>query len=71
MVIAHAATMNGVDGWGYAAEENDTGAILTVIPPNTRGKAELKGLGFFGILTKGIHHQEHHLMIAKGMNPHE
>ena len=28
-------------------------------------------LGFFGVLTLGMHHQMHHLMLARGMNPHQ
>jgi hypothetical protein len=32
--------------------------------------AKLRALGFIGVLTLGMHHQMHHLMIAKGENPH-
>ena len=70
MTMAHAATMNGIDGWRFEAAEIDGGAALTVhAPPNDRNK--LRGLGFFGVLTLGMHHQMHHLMIARGDNPHE
>jgi len=69
MVTAHAATMNGVDGWSFAAAPNDAGAVLTVHTP-PRDVAELRGLGFIGVMTRGMHHQAHHLMIARGMNPH-
>jgi hypothetical protein len=31
----------------------------------------LRGLGFFGVLTLGMHHQVRHLMIARGKNAHE
>jgi hypothetical protein len=31
----------------------------------------LRGLGFFGVLTLGMHHQVRHLMIARGENAHE
>jgi hypothetical protein len=52
------------------AAEIDGGAALTVHAlPNDRNK--LRGLGFFGVLTLGMHHQMHHLMIARGDNPHE
>ena len=70
MVIAHAATMNGVDGWIFAAEPTDTGAILTVTPPDPASMAKLKALGFIGILTLGMHHRQHHWMLANGMSPH-
>ena len=70
MVVDHAMTMNGVDHWAYAAKEIDGGASLTVIPPNAASLAKLKGLGFIGIMASGMHHQQHHLMIATGQNPH-
>jgi len=69
MVTAHAATMNGVDGWTFEAAEIEAGATLTVRPP-AEELLKLKGLGFLGVLTRGMHHQEHHLMIARGDNPH-
>jgi hypothetical protein len=69
MTSAHAETMNGVAGWKFEAADIDGGASLTVhAPPNDRNK--LRGLGFFGVLTLGMHHQMHHLMIARGDNPH-
>ena len=70
MVIAHAATMNGVDSWTFAAEPTETGAILMVIPPDPASMAKLKALGFIGLLTVGMHHQQHHWMLANGMSPH-
>jgi hypothetical protein len=70
MVAAHAATMNGVDGWRFEASEIDAGASLTVRPP-AKDDAKLHGLGFLGVMTRGMHHQEHHLMIARGEHPHE
>jgi hypothetical protein len=68
MVFAHAATMNGVGGWRMNAAEIDDGATLTVIAP-AKDLPKLKALGFIGVLTLGMHHQMHHLMIAKGENP--
>ncbi len=70
MVAAHAATMNGVDGWHFEAATTEGGAILTVRPP-AEDVEKLRGLGFIGVLTRGMHHQMHHLMIARGENPHE
>ena len=69
MTLAHAATMNGVGGWSYQAEPLDGGAALTVkVPP--KDLAKLKALGFIGVMTRGMHHQMHHLMIARGEHPH-
>ena len=69
MTTAHAATMNGVDGWKFEAAEIEGGASLTVHAP-AKDADKLRGLGFLGVLTLGMHHQIHHLMIARGENPH-
>jgi hypothetical protein len=71
MVKAHAETMQGADGWGFAAEPTDTGASLVVTPPDKAAAGRLAGLSFIGIMTRGMHHQRHHLMIAKGLGPHD
>lgn len=68
MVKAHAAAMNEVDGWHFEASDIDGGASLTVWPP-AKDAAKLRGLGFFGLMAQGMHHQQHHLMIARGENP--
>jgi hypothetical protein len=68
MTMAHAAA-NGVDGWKFEAAEIDGGASLTVHAP-AKDADKLRGLGFLGVLTLGMHRQMHHLMIARGENPH-
>ena len=69
MTTGHAATMNGVDGWKFETAEIEGGASLTVHAP-AKDADKLRGLGFLGVLTLGMHHQIHHLMIARGENPH-
>ena len=69
MIVAHAAMMNGVGGWQFVAVTTDTGATLTVKTPASDIQ-KLHGLGFVGVLTHGMHHQMHHLMIARGGDPH-
>jgi hypothetical protein len=69
MVMAHAAAMDGVNGWQYTAAETAGGATMTVVVPS-QDQEKLRALGFFGVLTVGKHHQEHHLMIARGEHPH-
>jgi P2-related tail formation protein len=69
MVVAHAATMDGIGGWHFIAVTTDTGATLTVTTPASEVQ-KLRGLGFIGVLTHGMHHQMHHLMIARGGDPH-
>jgi hypothetical protein len=70
MVMAHAATMAGGGGWMFAAQEAPDGAVLTVTTADPAGVAEIRALGFIGVLTRGMHHQTHHLMIAAGGSPH-
>jgi len=69
MVTAHAATMSGVAGWHFVAETTATGATLTVKTP-AADRDKLTGLGLIGVLAEGMHHQMHHLMIARGGMPH-
>jgi hypothetical protein len=69
MVLAHAAIMDGVNGWHLAAQEVAGGAVLEVLVPEA-DRAKLRGLGFFGVLALGMHHQAHHWMMATGTNPH-
>ena len=71
MVMAHATTMNGADGWTFAAESSDNGAILTVSPPDQASMVKLRALGFIGVMTRGMHHQQHHWMLATGTGPHK
>ena len=68
MVMAHVATMNGVEGWDMRAEEVDGGAVMTV---TGTAIARIRGLGFIGLMTVGMHHQAHHLALASGQNPHD
>lgn len=69
MVTAHAGMMDGVDGWVYATEDIPGGASMTVTVPEA-DLSKLKGLGFYGIMASGMHHQPHHWMMATGGHPH-
>jgi hypothetical protein len=70
MITAHVTTMNGVDGWRLNATSTPKGAIMTVTPPDQNSMDKLRGLSFIGFMTRGMHHQQHHLMLATGMSPH-
>jgi len=70
ILMGHAGTMNGKDGWAFVAETTGNGGVLVVKPPQAADMAKLHGLGFIGIMTMGMHHQEHHWNIAKGGQPH-
>jgi hypothetical protein len=71
MVTAHAATMSGTNGMTMTAQEAPEGAVMTVTVADPGDLAKLKGLGFFGVLALGMHHQAHHMMIATGQAPHD
>ena len=66
MVTAHTATMDGSGVWKMTAVPSPAGAEITV----TGDEAQVRALGFVGLMTVGMHHQAHHLAIAKGTNPH-
>ncbi|WP_053252957.1 hypothetical protein [Ensifer adhaerens] len=70
MVVAHVMTMDGVNGWRLEAAEIPGGATLTVTPAQASDLDKIRGLGFIGVMTVGMHHQEHHLAIATGQSPH-
>lgn len=71
MIVAHSTAMQGVDGWQFQAEMTDRGATLTILAAADSPPSKLKGLGLLGVMARGMHHQEHHLTIAKGMGPHK
>ncbi len=60
----------GTNGWSFTAAEVPDGAILTVKAADPAEVQKLLALGFIGVLTRGMHHQMHHLMIATGQSPH-
>lgn len=70
MVVAHTGAMNGSSGWTYEGAIVDGGARMRVTVPDDLSLTKLRALGFIGVMTQGMHHQEHHLMIARGMAPH-
>jgi hypothetical protein len=63
MTIGHARTMSGVGGLTIEASEIDNGARMVVTGDNA---AMIRGLGFFGVLGLGNHHQPHHIALARG-----
>jgi len=70
MIKAHAETMNGVRGMNISATTLPDATIMTVTVTQPADLPKLEGLGFIGVMALGAHHQEHHLMIAKGEGPH-
>ena len=66
MVPAHAPFLAAETGWDVSTEGLENGVALIV----EGDAAQIQALGFFGMMTIGAHHQEHHLMLAKGSAPH-
>lgn len=70
MISAHAGTMDGVTGWRMSSIPLDNGAEMEVTS-DAGEEAKIRALGFFGVMTFGMHHQAHHLALASGRNPHQ
>lgn len=70
MVPAHASTIDGLNGWKAKAEVTVRGARLAVTAKDTEKATHIRGLGFYGIMVTGSHHQIHHLELARGNNVH-
>lgn len=66
MIPAWAETMNGYKGWSTRAAPLPNGEVLTVTATDAKEIQHIRGLGFIGMLVSGMHHQPHHLMMAKG-----
>jgi hypothetical protein len=69
MVPAHVHELAHL-GWNAAAEDLPNGVRLVVTSDDARQATKLKALGFMGIMVQGAHHQQHHLMMAKGEFSH-
>lgn len=70
MVPAHAAELAAVPGWNVTAAATADGVRLVATSEDPAIAARIRGLGFFGLLASGSHHQPHHLAIARGERAH-
>ena len=70
MVPAHAVELNKMSELSAAAAPIGQGVILDVVGQSSATQAKIKGLGFFGLMATGSHHQMHHLMMALGHGHH-
>lgn len=68
MVPAHARELDKMAQWSASGRVLKDGAVLTISPVDDRARSKILGLGFFGLMATGAHHQVHHLAIASG-NP--
>lgn len=70
MVSAHAIELDRMPIWSASAETSPNGAKLAVTSADPQIQAKIRGLGFFGLMASGSHHQDHHLAIARGEPTH-
>lgn len=73
MTAAHAMMVNGDGALQMTVTPTAEGATVRVVsatPGDARSVARLRGLGFIGVMTLGMHHQVHHEAIARGASPH-
>jgi hypothetical protein len=71
MVPAHAVELAKIEGWQVEAAARDSGARLSVTSADPQQEVRIRGLGFFGLMATGAHHQAHHWAIATGQPVHE
>jgi len=70
MIPAHVPMIQGLNGWTVKAELTADGAVLAVTSTNPKEVAHIQGLGFYGLMVSGSHHQAHHFGLARGQNVH-
>jgi hypothetical protein len=70
MVRLHASMANQEGPFRLATAALPDGTALTAIGPSASDQAKIRGLGFFGLMTEGVHHQLHHMMLARGEDMH-
>lgn len=74
MALNHTRMLDQASAYHATAAERSDGAVITVTAKDagdSRLVAQIRGLGFAGLLTEGDHHAAHHLAIARGdMDPH-
>ena len=70
MMLAHAPFLLAETGFAVAAEANAQGGKWTVTSQRPGDEAQIRALGFYGLLATGGHHQMHHLAIATGQMMH-
>jgi len=69
MVPAHAPVLAGETGWkSDVTRQTEQSLVWTVT--SRENEAQIRALGFYGLMAIGAHHREHHLGIARGQMRH-
>jgi hypothetical protein len=75
MAINHSRMLDQEGEYHATAQEIANGALITVTalqPSDARMVAQIRGLGFAGLMIEGDHHAMHHLALARGdADPHK
>ena len=70
MMLAHAPFLAAATGFTVETKATADGATWRIVSVNLADLARIRGLGFYGLLATGAHHQAHHLAIARGEMMH-
>ena len=70
MVPAHAVELNKMNEFSAKTTVSENGVALTITGKSKADIAKIKGLGFFGLMATGSHHQMHHFAMATGQGHH-
>ena len=70
MIVAHSPMLQTATGWRVESEVLTDGATMTIDAESPGELNKITGLGFFGLMTIGAHHRQHHQMIASGQSSH-
>ena len=66
MVPAHTSELAKMPEYTATTEAIDNGVAMIINGADDKTVLKIKGLGFFGLMASGSHHQLHHLMMATG-----
>ena len=70
MTKSHSTMSDNLPNQTTQVTETPAGASLTVTSSDPAVAQNIRGLGFYGMLTGGVHHQLHHLKMAQGQMNH-
>lgn len=70
MVPAHSKELNKMQVYTVITKPIENGTSMVVTTNNKDTLIKIKGLGFFGLMATGSHHQPHHFMMATGNTMH-
>jgi hypothetical protein len=73
MVGSHVTVLQTMNMWRANTTQIPGGTRLTVTasnPADSAIAAQIRGLGFIGVMVQGDHHTRHHLLLARGAGAH-